>query len=299
MSVKEKYKHVLGALLIFTGAVLFSGKAVMVKLAYRYDVDPVSLLVLRMLFSLPFYVVILLVSGTKSTPGKVTNRDWLLLVFLGIVGYYGASYFDFSGLKYITAGLERLILFIYPTIVVVISSVLFKKPVTAKQVFALVLTYGGILFVALHDISLEQGQTLKGSILIFLSALTYAMYLVGSEKLIPVLGTVRFTVYAMIISTIAVIFHNLLLEGVSVFHLKPEVYGIALIMAVFSTVIPSFFISEGIRLIGSGPASIVGSIGPVSTIVLAFIFLGESINLYQIIGTVLVLAGVLIVSSEK
>jgi drug/metabolite transporter (DMT)-like permease len=140
---------------------------------------------------------------------------------------------------------------------------------------------------------------LIGGLLIFLSAVTYAMYLIGTEKLIPLIGTVRFTSYAMIVSTIAVIIHYLLAQKIEVFELKKEVYYLSIFMAVFSTVIPSFLISEGIRMVGSGTASIIGSIGPVSTIILAYIFLGEDIGAYQIIGTLLVLTGVLIVSRKK
>jgi drug/metabolite transporter (DMT)-like permease len=188
---------------------------------------------------------------------------------------------------------------VYPTIVVIISSILFKKPIRSNQVFALLLTYGGIALVVFHDLAFYQNDAIKGSVLIFLSAVTYAMYLIGTEKLIPLLGTIRFTAYAMIVSTVAVVIHYLLLEDVKIFDLNTEVYWLALFMAVVATVIPSFFISEGIRMIGSGSASIVGSIGPVSTIVLAYVFLGEKITGFQMIGTALVLAGVLIVSSKN
>jgi len=299
MSVKDILKPWLGALFVFIGAVLFSAKAVTVKLCYQYGVDPVSLLVLRMVFSLPFYIIILLYYNKKYPSKEIQKKEWYLIIFLGIVGYYGASYFDFSGLKYITASLERLILFIYPTIVVIISSILFKRKINGNQIIALILTYAGILFAVLHDLHQDQHNVLIGGLLIFLSAVTYAMYLIGTEKLIPLIGTVRFTSYAMIVSTIAVIIHYLLSQDLEVFHLRKEVYYLAIFMAVFSTVIPSFLISEGIRMVGSGTASIIGSIGPVSTIILAYIFLGEDISIYQIIGTLLVLAGVLIVSRKK
>lgn len=300
MEKLNKVKPYVGALLVFTGAVLFSAKAVTVKLCYNYGVDSISLLTLRMAFSLPFYIVILFIYNRKNPSAKVSNKNWFNILFLGIIGYYGASYFDFTGLEYITAGLERLILFIYPTMVVIISSILFKRPIKRNQVLALVLTYAGILFAVVHDLNANQNNVLIGGTLIFFSAVTYAMYLVGSEKLIPLLGTVRFTAYAMIVSTVAVVVHYIFSNDISVvFHLDTEVYLFALFMAVFSTVIPSFFISEGIRMIGSGSASIIGSIGPVSTIILAYIFLGEEISIYQILGTVLVLVGVLIVSSKK
>jgi drug/metabolite transporter (DMT)-like permease len=292
-----KYRNLLGVLLVFIGAVLFSGKAILVKLSYHHNVDAVTLLTLRMIFSLPFYIAIIIYTNLKSERPNVSAENWLKIIFLGIVGYYLASYFDFTGLKYITASLERLILFIYPTLVVIISFFVFKRPIRRKEIFALILTYGGIIMVVLNDLSFSQKDAIKGSILIFFSALTYAMYLIGSGKLIPVLGTVRFTAYAMIVSTIIVIIHFLFLEHTDIFHLDHEVYFLSMVMAVFSTVIPSFFISEGIGMVGSSRASIVGSVGPVSTIILAYIFLGESISFNQLGGTILVLAGVLIVGS--
>ncbi|MBX9852768.1 MAG: DMT family transporter [Cytophagaceae bacterium] len=297
--VSENYRGVAGGLLIFTGAILFSCKAVLVKLAYQHEVDSVSLLILRMFFSLPFYIVILLVYNYKKPQPGIKGSDWLKIIFLGIVGYYLASYFDFQGLKFITAGLERLILFIYPTLVVLIASFVFKRPILKKHIIALLITYSGILLAVWNDAMSNQAHVLIGGGLIFLSALTYAMYLVGTEKLIPVLGTIPFTAYAMIVSTVAVLIHYLFQDYSKVFALEREVYMLGFIMAVFATVIPSFFISEGIRMIGSGTAAIIGSVGPVSTIILAYIFLGESITFTQVIGTLLVLAGVLIVSLDK
>lgn len=294
-----KYKNVLGVILVFTGAVLFSCKAILVKLTYQYHVDTVTLLTLRMVFSLPFYIVIVLISNSRTEKPNVTKENWLKIIFLGIIGYYLASYFDFEGLQYITAGLERLILFIYPTLVVLLSAIFYKKPIQRKEIIALLLTYGGIGLVMFNDLSLQQNNVLKGSVLIFFSALTYAMYLIGSGRLIPVLGTIRFTAYAMIVSTVAVLLHYIMLENVNVFNLPSEVYFLAILMAVFATVIPSFFISEGIRMIGSSSASIVGSVGPISTIILAYIFLDEKISINQLSGTVLVLAGVLIVGSNN
>jgi drug/metabolite transporter (DMT)-like permease len=268
-------------------------------MAYNYNVDAVSLLALRMLFSLPFFIIIVIISNIRNKRPDLERGDWLKVIFLGIIGYYLASYFDFSGLKYITAGLERLILFIYPTLVVLLSSLLFKRPIGKKIIFALFLTYGGILLVVLNDLTFYQNNVVLGSLLIFGSALTYAMYLVGVEKLIPVIGTIRFTAYAMIVSSIAVLIHYSFLESATIFNLDKKVYFLSMLMAVLSTVIPSFFISEGIRMIGSGKAAIIGSVGPVSTIILASFFLGESISLYHVFGTVLVLSGVIMVSSNK
>lgn len=299
MLYPEKYKEAIGASLVFVGAVLFSGKAVLVKLAYGYQVDPVALLSMRMLFALPFFLAIAIFTGRKAEQVRLSQKDWLAVVALGIVGYYLASLFDFLGLQYISAGLERLILFVYPTLVVVLSAIFYKVKIGKREYRALLLTYLGIFVVFYHDLSLNQSGVVIGALFIFASAFTYAIYLMGSGQLIPKLGSVRFTAYAMIVSSVAVLAHYVLINGVAAWDFPAEVYVLGLIMAVFATIVPAFLLSEGIRLIGSGRASIVGSVGPVSTIVLAYVFLNESITVYQILGTVLVLVGVLSVSAKE
>ena len=298
MKIKNEYKNIYGAVLMFGGAILFSAKAVMVKLAYKYGIEPISLLALRMLFSLPFYIGIALLSSKKQDDRPKT-KDWFLLVLLGIVGYYLSRLFDFIGLKYITANLERLILFIYPTLVVVFSAILFRIPIGRKEWIALACTYFGIFIVFYYKDDQLPTDMLIGATLIFLSAVTYAFFLMGSGRLIPKFGTTNFTTYVMIISCIAVLTHNFIFNKTSLFDLPQQVYIISILMAVFSTVIPSFLISEGIANMGSGPASIVASIGPVSTIILSYVFLKEPFGLIQGIGTVFVLLGVGIVSSNK
>jgi drug/metabolite transporter (DMT)-like permease len=294
-------KSILGAVLIFVGAVCFSAKAVMVKLTYLHHVDAITVLALRMLFSLPFYLVILawnrkrLVESSKT----LTNKDWFNVVVMGVVGYYLASIFDFIGLEYVTAGLERLILFIYPTIVVILSAVFLKKKIGRTEYMALALTYLGVFIVFFDDAVVAQKNVVLGSICIFGSALTYAFYLVGTGQLTPKLGSINYTSLSMIVSTIAVFLHYFVVADVFTLFANKEVLWLTINMAVFSTVIPSFLIAEGIRLMGSGRASIVASVGPVSTIILAYIFLGESFGLIQFAGTILVLAGVLTVSLRK
>jgi len=295
-------KNILGALLVFIGAVCFSAKAVMVKLTYTHAVDAITVLTLRMLFSLPFYIVILFWNRRKLMESRamLTNKDWINLVIMGVVGYYLASIFDFIGLEYVTAGLERLILFIYPTIVVILSALFLKKKIGKTEYIALGLTYFGVLVVFLDDAVVVQKNVVLGSLFIFGSALTYAFYLVGTGQLTPKLGSVNYTALSMIISSLAVFIHYLCVGGkIPKLFENKDVLILTVNMAVFSTVIPSFLITEGIRLMGSGRASIVASIGPVSTILLAYIFLGESFGWIQFAGTVLVLSGVLIVSFRK
>jgi drug/metabolite transporter (DMT)-like permease len=299
MNFKEKYKDFVGASLVFWGAVLFSGKAVLVKIAYFYPVDAVTLLTLRMLFSLPFFIIIALSNKRKKAQVSLNKKDWLSIILLGFVGYYLASLFDFLGLQYITAGLERLILFVYPTLVLLLSAIFLKKKIKQREYLALALTYFGVFFVFYHDLSLTQNNVILGSVLVFLSALTYAIYIMGSGELIPKLGSVRFTALAMIVSSIAVLLHYVATHSISEWQIPQQVYMLGLGMAIFSTVLPAFMVSAGIKLIGSGRSSIIGSIGPISTIILAFIFLDEAITLPQTIGTFLVLAGVIIVGRKE
>lgn len=243
------------------GILFFSSKAVMVKLAYLYEIDAVSLLLLRMIFALPFYVVISLLQKPVIDRNLI-GKDYLFLAGFGFIGYYLASYFDFQGLTYIKAGLERLILFVYPTLVFLISFIFLKKPITRNQVIAIVVTYFGIAIVFSSELSHGQSENVVlGAVLIFLSALTYAGYLVGSGYLIPKFGATRFTSYAMIISCICVITHYLVTTDVSaIFTLPHEVYWIGLLMAVVATVIPSYLISFSIKTLGAGNFSIMGSL---------------------------------------
>lgn len=282
------------------GVLLFSSKAVMVKLAYQYEVDSVTLLLLRMLFSLPFYLVVVLFQKEKPQ-SSVSGRDYMYLIGFGFIGYYIASYFDFLGLSYIKASLERLILFVYPTLVFILSFIFLKKKITRNHAIAILVTYLGVAIVFSSE--LNQGQSenvVLGATLIFLSALTYAGYLVGSGWLIPKFGATRFTSYAMIVSCICVIIHYTLSTDMSVIlSLPQEVYWIGVMMAVFATVIPSYLISFSIKTLGAGSFSIMGSLGPISTVLLAYFFLGETLTIVQIIGAVVVIAGVMIGERKK
>ncbi len=292
-----KNKTLVGFFLVFFGAVFFSTKAILVKLAYQHPIDPISLLTLRMVFSLPFFIIIGVVSGKKKDAGSMSGASWGKIFLLGIIGYYLASLFDFQGLLYITAGLERLILFVYPTIVVVISAIYYKQSIKRNQYIALVLTYIGIFVVFAFDANLQgQKNVVKGALLIFGSAFTYAMYLFGSGRMIPQVGTLRFTAYAMSFSALGVIIHAYAVNGLRIWDFPSTVYMLALVMALISTVLPSFLISGGIRYIGSDNASIVASVGPISTIILANIFLGEIITISQMAGTFFVLLGVIMIT---
>jgi drug/metabolite transporter (DMT)-like permease len=286
--------------LVLTGSICFSSKAIFVKLAYNYTISPSALLCLRMLFSFPFFLVAAIYTSSKKTNIKMTAIQWFQLAFLGFAGYYLASLLDFEGLKYVTASIERLILFVYPTLVVLFSSLLHKTRIKKIHWVALLLTYIGILLAVGEGFNnLKSSNYILGAVLVFGCAVTYAMYIVGSGSLIPKLGSVKFTSYAMSFSCIAVIAHYLIFDGNSLLKFPAKVYEYSVWMALVATVLPTFIVSKGIGMIGSGTAAIVASIGPVSTIILANIFLGEKFTLIQMAGTMFVLSGVLLVSLRK
>ncbi|CAD5263150.1 MULTISPECIES: DMT family transporter [unclassified Imperialibacter] len=283
------------------GSTMFSAKAVFIKLAYQFDISSIDLMSLRMLMALPFYAGILWWTNRKKEPMVINRKDVWRIVLYGIMGYYIASYFDFWGLEYVSASMERLILFIYPTLVVILSAIFTKKKVTKWEVLAIGITYSGMLLAFFDKIKIGGvHETLIGGSLIFVSALTYAIYLIGSGRLIPKFGTVRFTSLSMIVACIAVIFHNLIANGqLALLDFPWQIYTLALMIALISTVIPSFLISEAIKRIGSSEVAITGNIGPISTIILSMIFLHEIIGFWQWAGTAIVLFGVSLLSRKK
>ncbi len=297
--MKSTQSFIYGALIGILAVVLFSSKAVMVKLAYQYDVDAISVLLLRMLFSFPFYVVIALLSRKKGNTLPVTKKDYVWVVFFGFVGYYLASYFDFVGLTYIKASLERIILFIYPTIVLFFNKIFLKKPITKVQAGAILLTYIGVVIAFWDEVAISGNDTYLGGFFIFLSAVTYASYLVGTGWLIPKFGVVKFTSYAMLVSCICVFIHYGFINEISLFSFPWQVYGYGFLIAVFATVIPSFLVSMSIKMISSSNFAIVAGIGPISTIILAAIFLNEKLTLLQFFGALIVIIGILFVSLKK
>lgn len=302
MVIKLDRKYLIGALFTLIGAVMFAGKAVIVKWLYiHHPMETVSLLALRMLFSLPFYIGILFWNKIKfPSEIRLTKKEWIWMLAIGLLGYYLASFFDFWGLQFISAGLERLVLFIYPTLVLVISAIFFKKKIERIQYIALIITYLGIVLAFVPEIKIGmQKNLLLGAFLIFLSALTYAMYLIGNGEMVKKIGSTLFTCYAMLISTAMVIIHYFLTSTTNLFHYEPIVYQQSMIMAIFCTVIPSFLVSEGIQRIGSGNVAIIGSFGPMATIFMASYFLNETFNGWQIAGTVFILVGVLMISVRK
>lgn len=224
-----------------------------------------------------------------------------MILVLGVFGYYLSSLFDFIGLQYISAGLERLLLFLYPTFAVLINLFFYKQPVHRGQWFALLLTYVGVAVAFLGEVHIEAGSNgfWWGSFCVFLCSLTYAFYIAGSGRLIPVIGSNRFTTYALLTATVCVFLHFLFSKG-SVGHLfTPAILPYGILLALVATVLPTFLLAQGMKRIGSNNVAIVSSIGPVSTILQAHFFLGEKMFAEQIIGTLLVLAGILLLSWRR
>lgn len=294
----------IGIIIAFIGAILFSTKAIMVKLAFaQIKVDALSLLTLRMIFSLPFYLIAAFMISSKEGNVKMSGQQWFYIMLLGVFGYYLSSLFDFIGLQYISAGLERLILFLYPTFVVLINAIIYKQKINRKQQIALLLTYSGIGLAYLGELSIDTSNPnfLWGSFLIFICAITYSIYIVGSGRLIPQIGPAKFTAYAMLSATAGIFLHFLLRGEFNMLVQSEGLLWYGLLLAIVATVIPTFMLSSALKKIGSNNVAIISSIGPVSTIVQAHYFLGEDIFTEQILGTVFVVAGVLLLSikSEK
>jgi drug/metabolite transporter (DMT)-like permease len=288
-----------GALITFVGAVLFSTKAIMVKKAFAtVKVDAVTLLTLRMAFSLPFFLAAAFLVSREPGNVRMSGKQWLLTILLGIFGYYLSSLFDFIGLQYISAGLERLILFLYPTFAVLINLFFFRQAIYKNQWLALLLTYVGIGIAFAGEVRLEAGNALFwwGSLYVFICSVTYAIYIAGSGKVIPHIGSNKFTAYAMLSATAGVFLHFIVTNGSFELMFNRTTLPYGLLLAVFATVIPSFLIAHGMKRIGSNNVAIISSIGPVSTILQAHFILGEPIFGEQLIGTGLVILGILLLS---
>jgi drug/metabolite transporter (DMT)-like permease len=291
----------IGPVCAVLGVLGFSFKAILIKLAYAWHpVDAVTLLTLRMLFSAPFFIAMAWWAGRRPAARPITRRDWRALVWLGFIGYYLASLLDFMGLVYITAALERLVLFLYPTLVVLLSAVLRGRPITRRAVLALLLSYAGIAFVFVHDLRLggDTAALWTGGALVFASAFAYALYLVGAGDVIARMGSLRFIAWAMLVSSTFVLTQFALTRDLALLRVPASIYGLSLTMAVFSTVLPTWLIAEAIRRLGANTSSLIGSLGPVFTIGLGALILGEAVHGVQLFGAALVLLGVALVTLQ-
>lgn len=288
--------HRAGLALAILAAFGFSFKAIFVKLAYPYGVDAITLLVLRMAFALPVFLWV----GFSASRGasRLSGREWAGVVAMGLAGYYGASVFDFLGLQYISAGLERLILFTYPTLTLLFSMAMTRRLASRREVAALALCYLGIGAAFWHDLNLaaDPATIWLGSGLVFGSALCYAIYLSGSAPLIARLGTARSAALATLVSTVAVFGHFLATLPLERLQQPLPVYGYGLAMGLFCTAMPVFAQAAAIRRLGSAQVALVSMLGPLATIGFAGWLLAEPLSLAQLIGAALVIAGIALVS---
>jgi len=279
------------------GAVLFSSKSIVAKLSYRYGVDALVVMGLRMLLALPCFALIAWYQMQRARRGRIarlTRRDALLVVLLGCIGYYLSSYLDFLGLQYITAGLERLILFLSPTFVVLMTALGLKRAITPRQWLALALSYGGVIMVFVQDLTFAGDDVLLGSTLVLGAALSYSLYLLGSGELLQRIGASRLVAYASTVSCVVTLVHFLLARSWQGLVQVRAVYELALVHAVLQTVVPVFLLMWAVARIGAPLAAQLGMVGPVSVLFLAHWLLDEPITALQLAGTAVVLAGLFV-----
>lgn len=281
-----------GWMLAVGGTALFALKSIFIKLAYAEGVDTTTLLTLRMLVALPFYVVMLAWLLREPRTVKPLPLEFAAIMGLGFMGYYLSSWLDMQGLNYVSAQLERLTLYTYPIMTTVLGWLWLREVITLRVLLALVLTYSGVMVLYLHEASFGGSDVSFGVMLVAMSALSFAFYVVWSKRLIGRLGSRLFTSLAMLVSTVFVCIHFLLTHQVEDLWVSPTAWGYAVLLGIFSTVLPSFMVSEAIARIGAARTSIVGTAGPIITILLAVALLGEPFGWFHLAGIVLVMAGV-------
>jgi len=282
------------------GAVIaFSFRPIFIKLAYGYVRDPVTLIALRMVFALPFFVAAAMWQRGAAAAAPISRRDGWRIAFLGFIGYYFSSFVDFLGLQYITAGLGRLLLFAYPTLVVILSWLFLRKRAGAREIVALAVTYGGLALVLAYSVAGQHENLPLGAALVFAGAASYAVYLVLGSDVIQRVGSIRFTAYALIVASAFCIAQFLVLRPLAALALPWQVYGYAIAMAIFSTVLPTFMTAEALKRIGANHVAILGALGPVSVILTGWVGLDETMTWLQLLGAALVLGGVVLVSVKR
>lgn len=287
----------LGVSLAALGAMAFSGKAIIVKLGYRYGVDAVTLIMYRMAFALPFFLVMAWWAGRGQAP---LNRSQALgVLFLGVTGYYLSSFLDFLGLQYISASLERLILYLNPTLVMLLGLLLYGRRVGSRQVVGMVISYVGIVVVFGHELRLQGPDALLGSALVFGSALTYALYLVYSGELVKQIGSLRLVGLASSIACLCCLIQFALLRPLSAADVAPEVLYLSALNGLVCTVAPVLMVMMAIERIGPALSAQVGMIGPMVTLALSAWILQELITAWVLLGTSLVVSGVYVVTRQR
>jgi len=279
-----------GLALATAGSIAFSGKAIIVKLAYRYGVDAVTLIMYRMLFALPLFVGLAWWAG-RGKP-RLTARDWRIVVGLGFSGYYLASFLDFAGLAYVSAAFERLVLYLNPTLVLLIGRVWFKRRVAPAQLLALAVSYAGVLLVFGHEVRVAGTHVALGAALVFGSAVSYALYLVFSGEEVRRLGSLRLTGLATTVACLFCLAQFALVRPLSAAHVAPQVLWLSVLNASLCTFLPVLMVMMAIERVGATVAAQTGMVGPLSTILMGIVILGEPFTVWIGVGTLFVLAGI-------
>jgi drug/metabolite transporter (DMT)-like permease len=288
-----------GLIFALVGTLAFSFRPILIKLSYEaHAVSPVTLLFLRMTLSLPFFLAV----GwwLRHQEPRLTGGDWAAVAGLGFLGYYLASFLDFVGLQYVGAGVGRLIMFMYPTLVLLLSFLFLHKTPSSRQIVALVLSYAGIALVVSHQVSAENRWFMLGALLVFSSALAYAVYLVAGSQVVRRIGSMRFTAYSMAVSTVPAVIQFFILEPPGqALDLPAQVWIYVLLLATLITVLPVFLQAEALKRIGANEFALIGAVGPVSAAVMSALALDEPFTAVQALGAALVIAGVLLISLKR
>ncbi len=296
-SARARKKVVSGLVLATVGAIAFSGKAIIVKLAYRHGVDAVTLIMYRMLFALPIFAAMAWWAtyrqgGQRKPP--LTRKDWLGVLGLGFTGYYLSSFLDFAGLAYISASLERLILYLNPTLVLLLGLVVFRRRITGRQVVGMLISYCGVVLVFGHEITFQGADAAWGALLVFLSAVSYAVYLVYSGEMVQRLGSLRLVGLATSVACLCCLLQFVLLRPLSAAVVAPEVIWLSVLNATLCTAVPVLAVMMAIERIGASMAAQTGMVGPISTILMGVLILGEPFTAWIAAGTVLVISGIFV-----
>lgn len=287
-----------GLALALAGAIAFSGKAIIVKLSYRYGVDAVTLIMYRMLFALPLFAGMAWWAGRGKPP--LSRRDWLAVIGLGFSGYYLSSFLDFVGLQYITASLERLILYLNPTLVLLFGWLLYRRPWTARQVAGMAISYAGVVLVFGQELRISGGNVALGSALVFASTITYALYMVYSGQVVKRLGSLRLVGLATSVACVLCILQFALLRPLdAALQVAPQVIWLSVLNAGLGTAVPVLLVMMAIERIGAAATAQAGMIGPLSTIALGIWLLDEPFTAWLVAGTVLVLAGIYVFTRSR
>lgn len=297
----EKYNAFVTFVIVAACSICFCSKGVLIKLSFLAKADPLTVLALRMAFAFPVFLICAWVLNWKSEEA-LTRRDWGSILGFGFIGYYFSPLVNFAGLQYVSVGLERMLLYTYPTFVVMGGLFFFRERVSTPTWLAVGLTYVGIV-VAYSGEAAASGETrwiVFGAALILMSALSYSFFVLFSRRMILRLGAIRFTANVLCVSCLFTFLHYGVTGRYQVLaNVSPEAYRYALILAVFGTVVPSFLLGVGLRRAGAQRFAVLSTIGPVATVLLAWAFLGESVNQYQLAGLAITLGGGVMVSLTK